>query len=200
VSKFKVIVGLGNPGSKYDETRHNIGFDLVERLKAGQPDAKPVRKFDSEMAEIELDFRRVLLVKPMTFMNLSGKAVGAIVGFYKIPLEDLLVVCDDLSLPLGRIRLRSGGSDGGQKGLRDIGRVLGTDKFPRLRIGIGERGHMDAADFVLARFRPSERPAMENGMMAALQASAVWVSQGLEKAMNRFNGPVDSQLPKNSSG
>ena len=185
---FKVVVGLGNPGSKYDQTRHNIGFDLVDRLALGQSGVKFSRKFDAEITEIELDFRRVLLVKPMTFMNLSGKAVGQVMQFYKIDIVDLMVICDDLSLPLGRLRIRSGGSDGGQKGLRDIARVLGTDRFPRMRIGIGEQGELDAADFVLARFRPSERPAVENGMIRALQAVSVWVSQGIEPAMNRFNG------------
>jgi len=188
MASFKVVVGLGNPGSKYDQTRHNIGFDLVDRLALCQSGVKFSRKFDAEIAEIELDFRRVLLVKPMTFMNLSGKAVGQIMQFYKIDIVDLMVICDDLSLPLGRLRIRSGGSDGGQKGLRDIARVLGTDRFPRMRIGIGERGELDAADFVLARFRPSERPVVENGMLRALQAVSVWVSQGIEPAMNRFNG------------
>lgn len=202
MANIKVIVGLGNPGTKYDETRHNIGFDLVNRLAVAQPHVKFSRKFDAEVAEIEIDYRRVLLVKPTTFMNLSGKSVGAVVGFYKISLEDLLVVCDDLSLALGRIRLRPGGSDGGQKGLRDISRVLGTDQFPRMRIGIGERGNVDAADFVLARFRPSERPAMENGMLTALQAAGIWVSQGMDATMNRFNGPVDalSQTQKQTRG
>lgn len=188
MASFKVVVGLGNPGSKYDQTRHNIGFDLVDRLALCQSGVRFSRKFDAEIAEIELDFRRVLLVKPMTFMNLSGKAVGQIMQFYKIDIVDLMVICDDLSLPLGRLRIRSGGSDGGQKGLRDIARVLGTDRFPRMRIGIGERGELDAADFVLARFRPSERPVVENGMLRALQAVGVWVSQGIEPAMNRFNG------------
>lgn len=185
---FKVVVGLGNPGSKYDQTRHNIGFDLVDRLALSQTGVRFSRKFDAEIAEIELDFRRVLLVKPMTFMNLSGKAVGQVMQFYKIDIVDLMVICDDLSLPLGRLRIRSSGSDGGQKGLRDIARVLGTDRYPRMRIGIGERGEIDAADFVLARFRPSERPVVENGMLRALQAVSVWVSQGIEPAMNRFNG------------
>lgn len=185
---FKVVVGLGNPGSKYDQTRHNIGFDLVDRLALSHTGVRFSRKFDAEIAEIELDFRRVLLVKPMTFMNLSGKAVGQVMQFYKIDIVDLMVICDDLSLPLGRLRIRSSGSDGGQKGLRDIARVLGTDRYPRMRIGIGERGEIDAADFVLARFRPSERPVVENGMLRALQAVSVWVSQGIEPAMNRFNG------------
>ena len=123
-------------------------------------------------------------------MNLSGKSVGALAGFYKIQVTDLLVVCDDLSLPLGKLRIRAGGSDGGQKGLRDIARVLGTEQFPRLRIGIGERGVIDAADFVLSRFRPSERPVIDSAVLSSLQAIGVWVSSGVEQAMNRFNGSL----------
>jgi PTH1 family peptidyl-tRNA hydrolase len=188
-----LVVGLGNPGSKYDQTRHNVGFEVIDRLVAGRSDVRFMSKFDAEIAEIELDFRKVLLVKPMTFMNLSGKSVGAVVRFYKIPLEDLLVICDDLSLPLGRVRIRPGGGDGGQKGLRDIARVLGSDQVPRMRLGIGDRGLIDAADFVLAKFRPSERPALDDAIMTSLQAIGVWASRGLEAAMNRFNGPADPQ-------
>lgn len=187
VSNFKVVVGLGNPGSKYDGTRHNIGFEVIDRLALCRPDIRFSQKFEAELAEIEIDFRRVLLVKPQTFMNLSGRAVGALAGFYKVEVPEILVVCDDLSLPLGRLRIRPGGSDGGQKGLRDIARALGTDQFPRLRVGIGDRGVMDAADFVLSRFRPSERPVMDSAILSALQAVGVWASSGIDQAMNRFN-------------
>lgn len=189
----KIVVGLGNPGSKYDRTRHNVGFDAIDRLVSGLPEIRFSNRFDAEVAEIEIDFRRILIVKPMTFMNASGKAVAGIVRFYKIPLEDLIVICDDLSLPLGRVRIRPGGGDGGQKGLRDISRVLGTDKFPRMRIGIGDRGLIDAADFVLAKFRPSESKVLEDGLLTAIQAIGVWAARDLETAMNRFNGPSDPQ-------
>src|ERR671928_730989 len=145
----KLVVGLGNPGSKYEGTRHNIGYEVVDRLAAGGPGARFARKFDGLLAEAEIDFRRVLLLKPETFMNLSGRSVRQAVQFYKLDVSDLLVVCDDLSLPLGKLRLRGGGSDGGQKGLRDIAAQLGTDAYPRLRIGIGDRGGADAADYVL---------------------------------------------------
>jgi PTH1 family peptidyl-tRNA hydrolase len=195
VSGPKIVVGLGNPGSKYDRTRHNVGFEVIDRFVSGQPDIRFANRFEAEVAELEVGFRKVLVVKPMTFMNASGKSVAAIVRFYKIPLEDLLVICDDLSLPLGRVRIRPGGGDGGQKGLRDISRVLGTDRYPRMRMGIGDRGPMDAADFVLARFRPSERNVLEDGMLTALQAIAVWATQSLDSAMNRFNGPADPQAP-----
>jgi PTH1 family peptidyl-tRNA hydrolase len=185
----KLVVGLGNPGSKYEGTRHNVGFEVVERLARGGPGASFTRKFDGLLAEAEIDFRRVLLLKPETFMNLSGRSVRQAVAFYKLDLADILVVCDDLTLPLGKLRLRRGGSDGGQKGLRDISAQLGTQDFARLRVGIGEPGPIDAADFVLTRFRPAERTIVEDALIAATQAVAVWVTQGIEAAMNRFNGP-----------
>ncbi len=131
----------------------------------------------------------MLLLKPLTFMNLSGRSVRQVAQFYKIEPADVLVVCDDLSLPLGKLRLRPSGSDGGQKGLRDIIAQLGTPDIPRLRIGIGERGLQDAADFVLSRFRPAERATIDETLIFASQAVAVWVSQGIDAAMNRFNGP-----------
>jgi peptidyl-tRNA hydrolase, PTH1 family len=191
---MKLVVGLGNPGSKYQGTRHNIGFELVDRLaQAGGPPSFS-RKFDGQLGEIEIDFRRVLLLKPETFMNLSGRSVGQVVRFFKLATTDLLVVCDDLSLPLGKLRLRPGGSDGGQKGLRDIASHLGTDQFPRLRIGIGDREHIDAVDYVLSRFRSSERSAIDDALILASQAVAVWVTQGIDAAMNRFNGPVGQAL------
>ncbi len=136
---MKLVVGLGNPGTKYQGTRHNIGFELVDRLARGGSSSTFSRKFEGLVAEIEIDYRRVMLLKPETFMNLSGRSVGQAVRFLKLPLTDILVVCDDLSLPLGKLRLRPGGSDGGQKGLRDITNHLGTDQFPRLRIGIGDQ-------------------------------------------------------------
>lgn len=186
---LKLVVGLGNPGSKYQGTRHNIGFEVIDRLAAGGSGATFARKFDALVAETELDFRRVLLLKPETFMNLSGRAVGQALRFYKLDLADLLVICDDLSLPLGKLRVRGGGSDGGQKGLRDITAHLGSENWARLRIGIGERGPIDAADFVLSRFRSIERPVIDDALILASQAVAVWVGQGLPATMNRFNGP-----------
>ncbi len=185
----KLVVGLGNPGSKYQGTRHNIGFEVVDRLAAGRTPATFTRKFDGLLAELEIDFQRVLLLKPETFMNLSGRSVAQAMRFYKIEISDVLAVCDDLTLPLGKLRLRPGGSDGGQKGLRDITAQIGGDRFPRLRIGVGERGTIDAADFVLSRFRPAERPVIEDALILAAQAVAVWVTQGVDAAMNRFNGP-----------
>lgn len=188
MATLKLVVGLGNPGAKYESTRHNIGFEAIDLLAKGGPGVTFSRKFDGQLAEVEIDFRRVLLLKPETFMNLSGRSVSQVVRFYKLDPSDILVVCDDLSLPLGKLRLRPGGSDGGQKGLRDIAAQLGTDQYPRLRIGLGERGEVDAADFVLGRFRNVERPQINDSLILATQAVAVWVSRGIDAAMNRFNG------------
>jgi PTH1 family peptidyl-tRNA hydrolase len=189
LATLKLVVGLGNPGTKYEGTRHNVGFDVIDRLAQGGTRPSFSRKFDGLAADAEIDYRRVFLLKPETFMNLSGRSVAQVARFYKIGAAQLLVVCDDLSLPLGKLRLRAGGSDGGKKGLRDITAHLGTEVYPRLRIGIGDRGPIDAPDFVLSRFRSSERPAIDDALIDATQAVAVWVAQGLDAAMNRFNGP-----------
>ena len=188
MSTLKLVVGLGNPGTKYQGTRHNVGFEVIDRLAQGGARSSFSRKFDGLLAETEIDYRRVLLLKPETFMNLSGRSVGQALRFYKLGPADLLVVCDDLSLPLGKLRIRTAGSDGGQKGLRDIIAHLGTEQFTRLRIGIGERGEVDAADYVLSRFRTAERPIIDDALILATQAVAVWVTQGTDAAMNRFNG------------
>lgn len=186
---MKLVVGLGNPGSKYELTRHNIGFEVIDHLAIGGSGATFSRKFDGLIAEAQIDYQRVLLLKPQTFMNLSGRSVGQALRFYKIELTDLLVVCDDLNLPLGKLRIRGGGSDGGQKGLRDITAQVGMESYARLRVGIGQRGEADAVDFVLSRFRSVERPVMEDALILASQAVAVWVSKGLADSMNGFNGP-----------
>lgn len=190
MATFKLVVGLGNPGPKYHGTRHNVGFELVDRLASGGGSGSFSRKFEGQIAEIEIDHRRVLLLKPETYMNLSGRSVGQAVRFHKIELADVLVVCDDLNLPVGKLRIRPGGSDGGQKGLRDITAHLGTDQFPRLRVGIGEPPPGQAVDFVLSRFRGAERAQMDDALILASQAVAVWTTQGLHAAMNRFNGPA----------
>jgi len=189
LAALKLLVGLGNPGPKYHGTRHNVGFDLIDRLARGAGAAGFARKFEGLLAEVEIDYKRVLLLKPDTFMNLSGRSVGQAVRFHKIDPADLLVVCDDLNLPLGRLRIRKGGSDGGQKGLRDVALHLGTQEFPRLRIGIGEAGEGQAVEHVLSRFKAAERAKIDDALILASQAAAVWTSQGVDAAMNRFNGP-----------
>jgi PTH1 family peptidyl-tRNA hydrolase len=194
---MKIIVGLGNPGPKYAGTRHNIGFEVIDYLAAG-PGGKPFReKFDAFVAEIKEGDETVLLVKPLTFMNLSGRAVRAVIDFYKLPVEQVLIVCDDFNLPLGKLRVRMKGSHGGQNGLRNIQEQLGTDAYNRLRIGVGQPTPGDAVDFVLSKFKPGERAATEEAIALAAQAALVWVRQGVEACMNRFNGSED---PKSEKG
>lgn len=193
---MKVLVGLGNPGPKYAGTRHNVGFDVVEYL-AASPGCSPAReKFDAMIAELKEGDEAVLLVKPLTFMNLSGRAVRAILDFYKLPFDRLLVVCDDFNLPLGKLRVRAKGSHGGQNGLRNIQDQLGTDAYARLRIGVGQPSPGDAVDFVLSKFRPGERKAADDAVATAAQASLLWVRSGIEACMNRFNGPADDEKKK----
>lgn len=195
---MKVIVGLGNPGPKYAGTRHNVGFGVIDYLAAA-PGVGPFRsRFQAQVAEANEGGEQVLLVKPETFMNLSGRAVRQAVDFYKLPLTDLLVVSDDFNLPLGKLRVRAKGSHGGQNGLRDIQQQLGTDEYPRLRIGVGQPGPGEAVDHVLSRFKPGERKAVEDAIAKAAEAALVWVRQGIEACMNRANGP-DEPKPKKSN-
>jgi PTH1 family peptidyl-tRNA hydrolase len=190
---MKLIVGLGNPGPKYAGTRHNVGFDVIDYLAAG-PGCSPFReKFEAFAAELKEGDETVLLLKPLTFMNLSGRAVRAALDFYKLTVDQVLVVCDDFNLPLGKLRIRAKGSHGGQNGLRNIQDQLGTDAYTRLRIGVGEPSPGDAVDHVLSRFRPGEKKVVEEAIANAAQAALVWVRQGTEAAMNRFNGAEDPQ-------
>ena len=188
---MKIIVGLGNPGAKYAGTRHNIGFEVIDYIAKG-PGCSPFReKFEAFVAELKEGEETVLLVKPLTFMNLSGRSVRAMLDFYKLPVEQVLVVCDDFNLPLGKLRIRAKGSHGGQNGLRNIQEQLGTDSYARLRIGVGQPGLGEAVDFVLSKFKPGERAATNEAVANAAQAALVWVCQGIEACMNRFNGSED---------
>jgi len=183
-----LIVGLGNPGRRYEGTRHNVGFEaaaLLARRNAGGP---PKRNFQGEVVDATIDGQRSLLLCPHTYMNLSGGSVLAARDFYKVPDEQILIVCDDINLPLGKIRLRGGGSSGGQKGLADVIRRLGTDQIARLRIGVGQPPPpMDSADYVLARFARGQQSEKNEAIANAAEAAELWVRQGLEPAMNRFN-------------
>lgn len=185
---MKLVVGLGNPGLQYAGTRHNAGFDVIKELVRRLQPGKSMAKFSSEIWEVFTEKGKVFLATPTTFMNRSGEAVQQIAGFYQVLPENLVIVCDDINLPLGQIRWRASGSAGGQKGLADITQRLGTDKIPRLRLGVGRPpGQMDAADFVLARFRADEREEAE--MMTRIAADSVeaWIAEGIVSAMNRFN-------------
>jgi PTH1 family peptidyl-tRNA hydrolase len=193
---MKILIGLGNPGLKYAGTRHNVGFDVVDYLAAGKGASSFREKFEAFVAELKEGDETVLLMKPLTFMNLSGRALRAAIDFYKLPVEQVLVVCDDFNLPLGKLRIRAKGSHGGQNGLRNIQDQLGTDAYARMRIGVGQPAVGEAVDFVLSKFKPGERVAAEEAVANAAQAALVWVRSGLEACMNRFNGSADTEKEK----
>jgi PTH1 family peptidyl-tRNA hydrolase len=185
---MKLVVGLGNPGRKYQGTRHNVGFDVLAEVARQHGAQRPVAKFNGEVAQCEIAEQRVLLLWPQTYMNLSGTSVGQASEFYRLTHEDLLIVCDDFHLPLSTLRIRTGGSAGGQKGLADIMRRLGTEQVARLRIGIGPLPeHWDPADFVLSRFTKDEGAEIEQAVARAADAVVAWVRDGIEKCMNEFN-------------
>jgi PTH1 family peptidyl-tRNA hydrolase len=198
---MRLVVGLGNPGNLYVGTRHNIGWEVVDDLARGLGLIVTPRdfnesyraKFDGLILEGAVTVRggteeKLLLLKPTTFMNRSGKSVAAAMTFYKMPPTDILVVLDDLALPCGRLRIRGGGSSGGHNGLKDIERALGTDQYPRMRLGIdAPPPNIPGADYVLGKFSDQQRPIMTLTVERAAKAALVWSKLGLEQAMNEFN-------------
>jgi PTH1 family peptidyl-tRNA hydrolase len=184
-----LITGLGNPGREYRETRHNIGFMLVDHL--AQRLGVSFSRMESKALATKGEYqgRRLVLAKPQTYMNLSGSAVGSLMRFYKVPITNLLVAYDDVDLPLGTIRLRAEGGSAGQKGMASIIERLGTQEFPRLRLGIGRPpGRMDAAAYVLQPFKKDEIELLPVILERAVDAALVFITSGLESAMNQFNG------------
>ena len=190
-----LIVGLGNPGAEYVQTRHNAGFLLVEKLAVRwRMDWTVERKFSARLARGEARGKRVLLCEPQTFMNLSGESVGEIIGFYQLPLAQLVVAVDDADLPFGEIRLRPGGSSGGHHGLESIEQHLTSREFARLRIGIGRRdGARQITGHVLGKFDPAESGLLEIILERAANQLECWLDAGLQKAMSQFNGLADIQ-------
>ena len=186
---MKLVVGLGNPGPAYEGTRHNVGFDVVARLARRHAPGETARsRFHGVVVEAVIGSEKVLLLQPTTFMNLSGTAVVEASRFYKLdPAEDVLVIVDDVALPCGQIRLRPGGGAGGHNGLSDIQRKLGTEHYPRLRIGIDAPGRIPQKDYVLGKFRPDQRELVEVACDEAAEAVSCWATLGLTEAMNRFN-------------
>jgi PTH1 family peptidyl-tRNA hydrolase len=193
-----LIVGLGNPGAEYAHTRHNAGFELVEKLATRwKVEWTNERKFNARVARFERAGQRVLLCQPQTFMNLSGETVGALMGFYKLPLKQVLVAVDDADLPLGEIRLRASGSSGGHHGLESIEQHLASREFARLRIGIGRSdGVREITGFVLGKFTPDETVPVGKVLDRASNQIECWLDGGIEKAMNQFNGVIDSTNEK----
>ena len=185
----KIVVGLGNPGRQYGETRHNVGYMVLAELVKRVSFDKPRNQFHAEAWDAKIGEKNVLLLCPTTFMNLSGTAVSEAIRFYKLnPETDLLVVCDDLDLPLGKLRIRESAGSGGQKGLKDVAAKLGTQNFARIRIGIGRPSSTDqVVDFVLTPFRKDEKDEIDLAIQNAADAARLWVERGAQEAMNRYN-------------
>jgi PTH1 family peptidyl-tRNA hydrolase len=201
---MKLIAGLGNPGRQYSGTRHNIGFEVIDELAARHEVSFEAAPADAMMGK----WRRgaspsdvVLLVKPLTFMNLSGVAVGQLMRYFKIGVQDIIVICDDVALPLGRLRVRGSGSEGGHNGLRSMTEQLGTMDYPRLRVGVG-RGdaRRDLADHVLGGFTKDEQPGVHDAVARAADAAECWMLDGLAKTMNVFNRALDARDGNEAKG
>lgn len=184
-----LVVCLGNPGDQYENTRHNVGFRVADELAARKHVPIGRLKFRALTQVTELGGRKVLLMKPVTYMNLSGDAAREAAAFYHIPPERVLVVSDDVSLPVGRLRLRRSGSAGGHNGLKSLIAQLGSDAFPRVRIGVGEKPHpdYDMADWVLGKFQGPDRAAMDGAIPRAADAVEAVLRDGMDRAMNAFN-------------
>jgi PTH1 family peptidyl-tRNA hydrolase len=198
---MRLVVGLGNPGKDYVGTRHNIGFDVLDQLaiklgwigKANEFDKEARQKFDGLALDGSMSIHsggveKLLLLKPLTYMNLSGKAVQAAMAFYQLTPKEVMIVLDDIALPCGKIRLRAGGSSGGHNGLKDIERALGTNEYPRLRVGIDPppSGRVQK-DYVLGRFTEDQRRQIDPAVQRAVGAIRMWIEDGISRAMNVFN-------------
>ena len=185
-----LLVCMGNPGDKYENTRHNVGFMVADEVAERQ--RKPIQrlKFKALTNLFTISGEKVLVMKPVTYMNLSGEAVRPAADFYKIPPERILVVSDDTALPAGRLRIRKGGSAGGHNGLKSIIQHLGSDQFPRLRVGVGEKPHpdYDMADWVLGKFTGEDKKKMDQAVERAAEAIECILKDGLDRGMSRFNG------------
>lgn len=202
---MKLVIGLGNPGPQYAGTRHNVGFEVVDRLARTYGASAPKSRFSGLLTECDMpagagSSERTLLLKPMTYMNLSGRSALEAVQFYKLqPATDMLVVVDDIALPCGTIRVRPGGSSGGHNGLHDIGMKLGSTNWARVRIGVDAPGRVPQADYVLSCFTPQQQPLMETALTNATAAVEAWVAGGVAAAANTFNARTDSPKPTKDS-
>ncbi|HET9704208.1 MAG TPA: aminoacyl-tRNA hydrolase [Vicinamibacterales bacterium] len=191
---MKLIVGLGNPGREYRDTRHNVGFMVVDALADRWRVSDAWReRFGALQIKTTVGDAPVVIAKPLTFMNLSGQAVSAIAGFFKIEPADVLVIVDEAALPLGRLRARREGGAGGHNGLKSLIQHLGTQNFPRMRVGVGRGADgRDLSDHVLGRFEPSERETVSAAVLRAADATEMFISDGIERVMNAFNAAQDT--------
>ena len=199
--EIKLLVGLGNPGEEYAGTRHNVGFMVLERVLNGFPAGRFEREHLASSFVYSGNFRgrKIVLQFPQTYMNLSGKAVSNLAGRLGVAPEEILVVSDDLDLPVGRLRLRNGGSDGGHNGLKSIIAELGSASFRRLRVGIGRPKPAAVVDYVLSQFEGAEKAAFEASLDAAAEAVRTVLTCGMARAMNRFNAWVPEQEQENET-
>ena len=188
MSDIKMIVGLGNPGSKYEGTRHNVGFEVVDRLADRLGVKVSKKKFGGFFCECVFEGTKVLLLKPQQYMNCSGQVVATATGFYRVGVAGLMVVTDDIALEPGRVRIRAKGSAGGHNGLSDIIARVGGGEFARLRVGIGQSERIASRDYVLGRPSAEERAAIEKAIEIAEQGLLCWIREGIDSAMNRYNG------------
>jgi PTH1 family peptidyl-tRNA hydrolase len=184
---MKVIVGLGNPGKEYADTRHNVGFRVIDAIASVLETDVKKRKFGARFGQTEFEGKKLILLKPWTFMNRSGGSVAAAVGFYKLPLNELLVVTDDMALEPGVIRMRPRGSAGGHNGLKSIIEALGSEDFCRLRCGIGSADTGQAYDYVLSKVPAEQRVVIDAALNRARDAVLCWISRGVDAAMNEYN-------------
>ena len=184
-----LVVGLGNPGARYESTRHNMGFLALDRLAEREKLRFNKLRFKAWTAEWKLGEDKVLVMKPQTYMNLSGESVGAAARFYKIPADHILVVSDDISLPVGKLRLRSAGSAGGHNGLKNIIQHLGTDRCPRIKVGVGspQQAGYDVVDWVIGMPTGEDQNVLLDALDRAAQAIPAVITQGMDRAMNQFN-------------
>ena len=184
---MKVIVGIGNHGRRYQGTRHNVGFDVIDLVARKYNVRVSRRRFLSLTGQVQIGHETVHLLKPQTYVNETGQALRQALDWFKLVGADVLVVCDDVNLPLGCGRARRGGSSGGHGGLQSVIDQLGTEEFSRLRVGIGSEGDVPRIDYVLSRFAPEEREIVEETSRLAAEVVDVWVVEGIEACMNRFN-------------
>ena len=191
-SQMRLVVGLGNPQPQYAQTRHNVGFMVIDQLIHRWPQQKTQEKFAGAFIRLIIEGQAVGLLKPTTFMNLSGISVAQAMRFYNLVPQALLVIADDMALPPGRLRLRRGGSSGGHKGLASVTEHLATEDFARLRIGIGPSDLPDPADYVLSKFSQRDWPDISKAIDRAVEAVSCWIVEGIDVAMNRFNALEDS--------
>ena len=196
---MKIIVGIGNPGKQYTRTRHNIGFMVLDRLAEERRFGPWRRRFHALCVEGRVADEKVLLMKPDTYVNESGRAVRAAVDWCRVAPQDIMVVCDDFNLSLGRLRVRGGGSSGGHNGLKSIADCVATEDVPRLRIGIGSERESSDRDFVLAPFLPDECDAAEQVVARSARALETWLEHGLERCQNEYNATPKSRAEEDDA-